>query len=206
VSRLLLIRHGATAWNEAGRIQGRSDPPLSAAGRAAVAAWVLPDAAAEARWICSPLTRARQTAALLHEGPVGEDPRLIETDWGTWEGRTLAALRAELGGAMAENEARGLDFRPPGGESPRDVQLRILPLLAELAGAGGSVAAVTHKGVIRAVYALASGWDMRGRPPVKLRDACIQAFTLGPDGRPRVEQLNVPLAVQSGEEASCPSR
>ena len=45
----------------------------------------------------------------------------------------LADLRAELGPAMAENEARGLDFRPPGGESPREVQARLKPFLADLA-------------------------------------------------------------------------
>jgi broad specificity phosphatase PhoE len=194
VSRLLLIRHGATAWNEAGRIQGRSDTPLSPAGRAAVAAWTVPPQAAGARWLCSPLVRARDTAALLHGRAVAEEPRLIETDWGEWEGRSLAGLRAELGAAMAENEARGLDFRPPGGESPRDVQDRLRPLLAELAAEPDPVVAVTHKGVIRAVYALASGWDMRGKPPVKLLNACAHAFALGPGGQPRVEDLNLPLA------------
>ncbi|MGF1591820.1 MAG: histidine phosphatase family protein [Kiloniellaceae bacterium] len=198
MSRLLLIRHGATAWNEAGRIQGRSNTPLSPAGRAAVAAWVPPPQAAGARWLCSPLARARDTAALLHGGAVVEEPRLIETDWGEWEGRTLAELRAELGPAMAENEARGLDFRPPGGESPRDVQHRLQPLLAALAEEPDAVVAVTHKGVIRAVYALASGWDMRGKPPVKLLNACAHAFTLAPGGQPRVESLNLPLAEGAG--------
>jgi len=193
VSRLLLIRHGATAWNEAGRIQGRSDPPLSPAGRAAVAAWALPPSAQGARWLSSPLARARETAALLHGGAVETDARLIETDWGAWEGRTLEALRAEFGSEMAANEARGLDLRPPGGESPRDVQQRLLPLLAELAAGRGTVVAVTHKGVMRAVYALASGWDMRAKPPAKLRDGCLQAFTLGPNGMPRIDTLNLPL-------------
>ncbi len=201
MSRLLLIRHGATAWNEAGRIQGRSDPPLSPAGRAAVSAWRLPaqvyDAAADTRWLSSPLTRARDTAAILHGAPVETEARLIETDWGAWEGRSLADLRDELGPAMAENEARGLDFRPPGGESPRDVQNRVRPLLESLAqktaGTAGTVVAVTHKGVIRAVYALACGWDMRAKPPAKLRDACAQAFILKPGGAPCIETLNMPL-------------
>jgi len=198
VSRLLLIRHGATAWNEAGRLQGRSDPPLSPAGRAAVEAWVLPPEAQRARWLSSPLVRARQTAEILaarfpQAAPVTEEARLIETDWGTWEGKTLAALRAELGEAMADNEARGLDFRPAGGESPREVQQRLRPLLADLAAAGGTTVAVSHKGVIRAVYALASGWDMRAKPPVKLRNGCLHAFALGDGGQPRVEALNVTL-------------
>lgn len=193
MSRLLLIRHGPTAWNESGRIQGRSDQPLSSGGRAAVAAWTLPPEAGDARWLCSPLVRARQTAAMLHGGRVEAEPRLVETDWGAWEGRTLAGLRDELGAEMTANEARGLDFRPPGGESPRAVQERLRPLLAELAGRPGTVAAVTHKGVIRALYALACGWDMRRRPPAKLLDACAQLFTLSPDGEPRLDRLNIPL-------------
>ena len=198
MSRLLLIRHGATAWNEAGRLQGRSDPPLSPAGRAAVEAWVLPPEAQRARWLSSPLIRARQTAEILaakipQGAPVAEEARLIETDWGAWEGKTLAALRAELGEAMADNEARGLDFRPAGGESPREVQQRLRPLLANLAAAGGTTLAVSHKGVIRAVYALASGWDMRAKPPMKLRNDCLHAFALEPGGQPRVEALNVAL-------------
>lgn len=193
MSRLLVIRHGATAWNEAGRIQGRSDQPLSPAGRAAVAAWTLPSEAAGARWLASPLARARETAALLHDGPIDEEPRLIETDWAAWEGRTLADLRAELGPAMTANEARGLDFRPPGGESPRDLQARLRPLLAELAARGEDAVAVTHKGVIRALYALATGWDLREKPPAKLRNGCAHLFALGPGGTPRVERLNIPL-------------
>lgn len=200
MSRLLLIRHGATAWNEAGRIQGRSDPELSPAGRAAVAGWVLPAWTARAQWICSPLARARETAEILHAeapgAPVTPEPRLAEMDWGAWEGRTLAGLRDALGAEMSANEGRGLDFRPPGGESPREVQRRLQPLLAELAAAGTDVVAVSHKGVLRAVYALASGWDLTGKAPAKLRDGCAQAFVLEGGGRPRVDRLNIVLEAQ----------
>lgn len=190
---LMMLRHGPTAWNEAGRIQGRSDPPLSAAGRAAVATWALPPEAGGARWLSSPLLRARETAAILWQGAVAIEPRLIETDWGEWEGQTLAGLRARLGEAMAANEARGLDFRPPGGESPRDVQDRLRPLLAELAERPEPVVAVSHKGVLRALYALACGWDLRGKPETKLLDGCAQLFALDPQGRPTIERLNLPL-------------
>ena len=193
MTALLLIRHGKTAWNEAGRIQGRSDLPLSDRGRAEVKGWRLPEAAQAARWICSPLTRARQTAEVLCGRAVACEPRLIEADWGDWEGHTLAELRAGGGATMMENEKRGLDFQPPGGESPRAVQKRVQPLLAEIAQQGQTVVAVTHKGVIRAVYALASGWDMRGKPPEKLRQACAHRFALAPGGGARVAALNIPL-------------
>jgi len=95
---------------------------------------------------------------------------------------------------MAAAEARGLDFQPPGGESPRQVQDRLRPLLQRLAATGRPTVAVTHKGVIRALYAQASGWDMTGRAPEKLRDGRAQRFILGPGGAPETDQLNLPLA------------
>ena len=65
---LLLIRHGPTAWNRAGRLQGRSDQPLDPDGRREVASWVLPEAFASGHWVTSPLARARETVALLGHG------------------------------------------------------------------------------------------------------------------------------------------
>ena len=140
--------------------------------------------------LASPLIRAMETARLLGLDPRPE-PRLIEMAWGEWEGRRLKELRAELGEALATNEARGLDFRPPGGESPRDVQDRLHPLLNSLTRA---TVFVTHKGVLRALYALATGWSMTEKGPDKLRDGAAHAFRLDADGRAAVEKLNIPLA------------
>lgn len=192
MTRLLVVRHAETAWNQARRIQGRADPPLCEAGRAEAGRWRVPADIAVSRWVVSPLVRAVETAGLMGLD-AATDARLAEMDWGQWEGRRLSELRAELGRAMAANEARGLDFRPPGGESPRDVQGRLMPLLADLAGADGTVGAVTHKGVIRALYALAVGWDMRAREPDRVDWDAAHLFALGPDGAPSVERLNIPL-------------
>jgi broad specificity phosphatase PhoE len=165
---VLLIRHGPTAWNESGRIQGRADVELSTRGRAEVATWRLPAAWAEARVLSSPLCRARETAAILTGRTPTIDQRLIEMDWGRFQGRRLADLRAEAPDAIAANEDHGLDFRPPGGESPREVCARLQTLLAELAADPRPAVAVCHKGVIRAALVLATGWNMQSRPPVRL--------------------------------------
>jgi broad specificity phosphatase PhoE len=165
---VLLIRHGATAWNESQRIQGRADIGLSRRGQAEVASWRLPPPWAAARVLSSPLRRAWDTATLLAGRAPIVDDRLIEMDWGAWEGRRLADLRAEAPAAMAKSEARGLDFRPPGGESPREVCARVQALLAELAADPQPAVTVCHKGVIRAALVLATGWDMRSRPPLRL--------------------------------------
>ena len=190
---LLVIRHGRTLWNQAGRTQGQKDSPLTQQARAEIARWRLPSGNEAAAWVVSPLGRARETAGLLGQGDAAVEPRLAEMFWGDWEGRRLDELRSELGSAMASLEAQGLDFRPPGGESPRELQRRLQPFLEGRAAAGEPTVAVAHKGVVRAIYALAVGWDMTGPPPVKLRNGVAQEFLLDSAGRPSPGRLNIPL-------------
>jgi broad specificity phosphatase PhoE len=185
---LALLRHGDTAWSADGRLQGRSDVPLSDAGRAALRRFRLPKLCEEMRVMTSPLVRCVETAALLGAPQAEREPRLVETSWGAWEGRRLAELREELGADMAENEARGWDFRPEGGESPREVLARLRPWLAELAQ---PTLAITHRGVIRAIYAAAAGWDLRGKPAAKLEWDAVQLFRIGAGGILTIERLNL---------------
>ena len=188
---LALIRHGPTAWNRERRVQGRRDIPLDAEGVAEVACWKLPPAFSSFDWAASPLARARRTAAVLAGGAVPSTQALIEMDWGAWEGRRLAELRAELGPEMAENEARGLDFLPPGGESPRMVQRRLAPWLENIARRGRPTVAVAHRGVIRALYAAAAGWDMLERPPRALSSPAAHLFEVAAGGQLRLRCLDV---------------
>ena len=188
---LAVIRHGPTQWNRERRLQGHRDVPLDARGAAEVAGWKLPPAFSAFDWTASPLGRARRTAAILAGGAVPCAPALIEMDWGEWEGRRLTELRAELGPSMTANEARGLDFRPPGGESPRMVLRRLAPWLAEAARRGRPTVAVAHRGVLRALYAAATGWDMLERPPRALSSPAAHLFEIGAEGRPRLRSLDV---------------
>jgi broad specificity phosphatase PhoE len=183
--KLALLRHGETAWSAEGRIQGRSDVPLSDAGRAALLNVSVP---VGMRVVCSPLRRCVETAQAIGHPHAAREPRLAEMSWGAWEGRRLAELREDLGAAMQANEARGWDFRPQGGESPREVLARLRSWLAELRE---PTLAITHRGVIRAVFAAASGWDMLGRAPVKLDWDALHFFDVGVDGSPSIERLNV---------------
>ena len=190
--RLLLLRHGPTDWNAARRLQGRSDIPLSPAGREAVRRRAVPPRFRGFRWLTSPLRRARETATLL--GVAAEpEPALTEMDFGRWEGRTLAAVRADDPDGTAANEAAGLDFRPPGGESPREVRARLGILGRRLLADGRDTAAVSHKVVIRAALALATGWDMTGKPPVRLDWGAAHLFLLDGSGHWALERANIPL-------------
>ena len=189
-----ILRHAATDWNEQGRLQGMTDTPLSPAGCTAARSWRLPAPVDRWRRLSSPLCRARQTAELVRPAvSIAVDSRLREMSFGLWEGRTLAELRAEGGDAFAATERLGLDFHPPGGESPRMTMARIADWAADIAAAGQPVFAVSHKAAIRALLSLATGWDMTGRPPIKLDWRCLHFFTAHGDGKVSLERTNVAM-------------
>jgi len=186
-----MLRHGDTAWSAESRIQGRADVPLSDAGRERLRAFRLPRACAGMRIVTSPLARCVETAALIGAPDAEREPRLVEMNWGAWQGRRLADLRAELGDAMAENEARGWDFRPADGETPREVLARVQAWLRDCAAEERPTLAITHRGVIRAAFAAAAGWDVRGKPPAKLDWSAVQLFRRTRDGSLAIEALNL---------------
>jgi probable phosphoglycerate mutase len=183
MTRLALLRHAETAWSRDGRIQGRMDLPVLEDISIS-----LPHACRGLRVVTSPLARCWQTAALIGAPHAPREPRIREMSWGDWEGESFAALRERLGDEMRRNEERGLDFRPANGESPRDVMNRVKSWLQEVAV---PTLAVTHRGVIRAILAEATGWDMRGKPPARLEWDAVHLFRLDGEGRPSIERLNV---------------
>lgn len=190
----VLLRHAATAWNEEGRLQGMTDTLVSPKGEADARTWRLPAPADGWKRFSSPLKRARHTAELLWPAAaVTIEPRLREMSFGVWEGRTLPELRATVGETFIAAENKGLDFQAPDGESPRAVMKRIATWTAEIAAQGEPVVAVTHKAAIRAVMALATGWDMMGRPPLKLDWRSAHFFRAETDGTVLLDRPNVSL-------------
>lgn len=189
-----ILRHAPTEWNASGRLQGLTDTGLSRDGEAAARRWRLPPPADGWKRMSSPLQRARRTAELLQPSvAVTVCSELREMSFGVWEGRTLAELRAAGGETFAAAENAGLDFQPPGGESPRTTMTRIGRWAADLARAGEPAVAVSHKAAIRALLALATGWNMLGRPPHKLDWRSAHFFVAHDDGQVAVERLNVSL-------------
>lgn len=193
--RIALIRHGLTSWNTEGRIQGRADTPLSPEGRAELLGLAPPPELHGGVWLSSPLTRAVETARLLGHEPRIE-PLLIETAWAAWEGLTRDTTTPLSHRISARGEA-GLDFRPPGGESPREVQQRLQQFFVQTAANGPDFAVcVTHKGVIRAALALATGWNMLTKPPVKLKWRAAHLFAFN-KGCLTLEHASLPLEVRA---------
>jgi probable phosphoglycerate mutase len=188
--RIALLRHGPTDWNAQGRIQGSTDIPLSDDGRAKMAALRLPFVPARA--YASPKLRARQTAEALGLSDVRFDARLVEQHWGRWEGLTREEIIARDGAdCYAKAGAhRGAHFCPPGGESTQSVLDRVADFLKDAAQGTGDAAVVTHLGVLRAAYTLATGWAMDAPMPPDLDAATILVLALDEKGAPSVAALN----------------
>ena len=152
VTRILLVRHGETDWNAAGRIQGHSDTPLNAAGheQARRVARRLAREPVQALY-SSDLARAFQTATAIGHTlglPVVTSPRLRERQYGVWEGLTAAEIQARFPEQFAEWRARSTDFAPPQGESRSQLLTRALAELQAIARrhAREVVVVVTHGG------------------------------------------------------------
>jgi probable phosphoglycerate mutase len=197
VSRSLyvaLVRHAATEWTAARRVQGREDLPLSPEGEAQAAGWRLPadlarlQAAGALGWAVSPLRRAVETARRLGATAPLVEPRLVEMDYGAWQGFTFEQVDALT-------QETGWDDRVPEGESPAEVLERVRDWLDELAaGAGpGTWIAVTHGGVIRALLAAAIGWNLRAPAPWRLLPGRLHRIRRRGDGHLQLVTLNEPL-------------
>ena len=148
--KLYVARHGETEWNAQGRICGRTDIPLTERGEAQAKALAekLADKGIDLI-IASPMIRARQTAAAVSQIigiPVVTDDRLIEQDYGSYEGKERLDAR------ILANKRR-FAYRCPGGESMLDVAHRVYGLIEELKQTqpGKTILLVCHGGVCRIV-------------------------------------------------------
>ena len=186
--KIALFRHGPTDWNARHLIQGHTDIPLSDEGLQKMRG-LRPPFAAE-RLFASPLLRARQTAEAMGLANPVLDARLMEQHWGRWEGMSLQAISEKEGKDAFLRAGRKEQFRPPGGESTLELMTRVEAFLSDVAGGEGDAVAVTHMGVLRAAYTLASGWNMATSMPADLDTGKILVLELG-GSKPAIHALNL---------------
>lgn len=177
--RLALLRHGHTAWNRAGRIQGRTDIPLDDEARIHLGALHLPDDWAQADIVASPLSRAMETAAIVARRPAQPQPALMEMDWGKWEGAKGVELRNDPSSGFRDIEDWGWSYRPPGGECPDDLRTRLRPWAN---GLTQDTLAVCHIGVMRVLMAMATGWNFEGPAPFVIKRDRLFVIHIAPEG------------------------
>ena len=177
--RLVLLRHGRTAWNESGRAQGHADIELDETGhaQAQAAARHLAGLAPAALW-SSDLARARQTAGYLAAAcglKVSCDARLREFDVGERQGLTLDEF-ADLYPAEYAGWVRGAGMLPvKGGEDADDVEHRIVPALQDCLaslGHGETGVVVGHGASMKVALAGLLGWPQELTGSLKGVDNC----------------------------------
>lgn len=189
MSRVTLIRHGLTDWNVSGRFQGHTDLALSADGREQarqLARYLEPLGAVQIH--SSPLRRARETAEIAFpDRDVRLDARLMELDFGEFEGRTQAENELHERWAWWYEDPFGR--KTPGGESYRDLRERVTCWFEEL-DEDAHVVAFTHSGTIQMLLSHVIGVERpRWRKRFFLRHTGITRI-LRQDGHALVERVN----------------
>ncbi|MHB8429326.1 MAG: histidine phosphatase family protein [Acidimicrobiales bacterium] len=162
--RCVLVRHGETEWSRAHRHTGRSDPPLLPEGETQAERMrpLLAGFDFDAVY-ASPLARARETALLAGmdrrdadraDGPeLFDEPDLVEWDYGSYEGRTTAAIQRDRPGwNLFEHGA-------PGGETIAEVSERVDRVIGRIRAVDDDVACVAHAHVLRVLAARWIGLD-----------------------------------------------
>ncbi|MQY24263.1 bifunctional RNase H/acid phosphatase [Nocardia macrotermitis] len=195
-TRLLLLRHGQTELSIERRYSGRGNPPLTALGReqAARAAKYLAAKGDIAAIVTSPLGRAQETAGAVGEAldvPVRVMDRLIETDFGDWEGLTFT----EAAQADPELHSQWLGdstMSPPGGESFATVRERIEAARADLVALypDSNVVVVSHVTPIKTLLQLALGVGPSLLYRLHLDLASLSIAEFYPDGGSSVRLVN----------------
>jgi len=182
---IVLVRHGQTEPNRAGRLLGRADPPLNERGReqAHALATALDRGPTPELVITSPLLRAQQTAAQITAAagtPVRIDERLIELDYGEWDQRLLRDIPADVGARWRADPS----FAAPGGESLVDLRSRITPCAAALMEQAGDgvIVVVSHVSPIKAVICWALDLDDSYAWRLRLDVASISRLAEGLNG------------------------
>jgi broad specificity phosphatase PhoE len=180
-TRLLLVRHGETAWNRQGRYQGSADVPLNATGRRQAKALAAQLSAERiAAVYSSTLRRAYDTAvpiAAAHGLTVVRDPRLNEINQGLWEGLRPAEIMQRWAALHDQWEREPLAVRLPEGDTLEEVKARVLAALDDILSAWGgqTVCIVAHKVSLAIIKSYALGLPLLDALRVMPPNASIEA-------------------------------
>src|ERR1039458_6747421 len=180
-----LIRHGETEWSRSGAHTGRTDLPLTAAGRdnaAKIGRWLKGRTSGGQTFalvLTSPMERARDTCRLAgYGGGAQVDPNLYEWDYGDYEGRTTPGIQEERPGWSLWRDG------VPNGETIAQVAARAEAVLARAMAADGDTALFAHGHILRILTACWLQLDPRCGSLFALSTASVS--TLGYERETRV--------------------
>jgi len=166
---MYIVRHGATDWNQSGRIQGHIDIPLNETGRAQarLVSGRLAAFGATALF-SSDLLRAYETAQIIGQATglkVTQNPGLREINFGAWQGLLSLQIRERDPEVYAARRANPYDVAPAGAETWRHFYERALQAVHEILAVieAERLIVVTHGGVCTTLGLRALGFDCTGK-------------------------------------------
>ncbi len=189
ITRLLVIRHGETAWNTESRIQGHIDIPLNDKGRwqAERVGVALADEQALDAIYSSDLQRACLTAQAIADArqlPITLDATLRERHFGHFEGKTQAEIAAHWPEDARRWRERDPSYGPEGGESLQDFYQRCIEAVQRVAAQhpGETIAIVAHGGVLDCLYRAATGVALDAPRTWHINNASVNRLLYSPEG------------------------
>ncbi|WP_246159615.1 bifunctional RNase H/acid phosphatase [Nocardioides antri] len=188
---LVLLRHGVTAHTSGRRFSGGlggDNPGLSDEGRAqvrAAAGWLVELKDRIDAVVCSPVRRTRESAEIVAAElglPVEEEPGFAEMEFGAWDGLSFVEV-AEKHKESLDAWLGDLDAAPPGGESFRTVETRVLAGLDRVLEqhAGRTVVVVSHVTPIKTLVASVLGAPLDAVFKMELSPASVTVLSFFPD-------------------------
>lgn len=190
---LILIRHGQSTWNLEDRFTGWTDVPLTDQGRAeAHAAGEKLNGCRFDRAFTSVLSRAQETLRIILDVigqadlPVEYDPALNERHYGDLQGLNKAETAERIGREIVHQWRRSYEIAPPGGESLKDTQARVMPYyrarIEPLVRQGQTILVVAHANSLRALVMALDGVTPQAVPDLKIPTGIPWCYRIDANG------------------------
>ncbi|MCW5947780.1 MAG: histidine phosphatase family protein [Fimbriimonadales bacterium] len=194
--RVLAVRHGQTNWNLTGRNQGHADIPLDETGKQQAAD--LAKALSHERFAaiyCSPMQRVLQTVEAIARNANCEpiiDSRLIERNYGSWEGLTQSEAHSNDPERFDAYHADPTILSPPNGETGIDVFCRAGYFAADILKSHheGTILVMSHGGTISSLIAVAIGASPATANAFRIRNCSVTEIRFLPNGRRRLVRFD----------------
>jgi phosphoserine phosphatase len=207
--RFLLVRHGETDWNRAGKFQGQIDVPLNDNGRnqASLAAEFLKTTQIDFGFT-SPMSRPKETAQIILKDRAGltlyEDADLREIGHGLWEGKFEAEIKAEYPGELERWQSHPESVQMPEGENLQDVWTRATAawqkIIAQVGNEPRTGVVVAHDATNKVLLCNLLGLGLADIWKIKQGNGAVTVidYPEGIEGQPVIQALNLTSHLSAG--------
>jgi phosphoserine phosphatase len=207
--RFLLVRHGETDWNRAGKFQGQIDVPLNDNGRnqASLAAEFLKTIEIDFAFT-SPMLRPKETAQIIlknrTELTLNEDADLREIGHGLWEGKFEAEIKAEYPGELERWQSHPESVQMPEGENLQNVWTRATAawqkIIAQVGNQPQTGIVVAHDATNKVLLCNLLGLDLADIWKIKQGNGAVTVIDYpdGIEGQPVIQALNLTSHLSAG--------